>query len=285
MVAFFFSIVGARSLVRIFFSSRRSSLFSCFSFCFFYCCFADLILCFSFSFHFVFFPSFLCFLVFSFLYSLFLSFSFIFTLLWSRAETQKMKKKKTKENDSARYVCIFIRYMYNVLGSAIITIIQLCGLCRLFVHSTLPPSWIAVVAIARANIHHQPSKLCRSFSGVAFCVSFVGRRLWAEAAVDSSIACIPSYSSSSLSLSLPAHFSWPSSIFCICAFLRKRASSAQFMDRRHSRFSLFVMCVCLCVCIMYTMYTFVVDVGGVSAAMWWNAISTWFPSHNRPSLR
>lgn len=101
-----------------------------------------------------------------------------------------MLKRKTKKFESARYVCIFIWYMYNVLGSAIITIIQLCGLCRLFVHSTLLLCYMAgiVVAIAWANIHHQPSKLCRSFFSLLFCWFFLFP-CSGIAAVDSPIAC------------------------------------------------------------------------------------------------
>lgn len=139
------------------------------------------------------FPSILYMFFFSILFFLLSRLFFLvltFTPFLSLAFTLSCWNAEQKKFESARYVCIFIWYMYNVLGSAIITIIQLCGLCRLFVHSTLPLCYMAgtVVAIAWANIHHQPSKLCRSFFSLLFCWFFLFP-CSSIAAVDSPIAC------------------------------------------------------------------------------------------------
>lgn len=253
----FFAIVGARSLVRSFARSHffllDSRRFSCFSSCIFLLLlrrFDPLLL--------IFLP--LCF----FFISCFLVFSFscffrllIFTLLWSHAETQK---RNERENDSARYVCIFIRYMYNVLGSAIITIIQLCGLCRLFVHSTLP---LLYCCCYHCMGKHSPSTL--KVMPLFFCCCFLFFRSLAAETVLKPLLILRLHAFSLSPLCERARLLNFSFFFGVCAFLRKRASSAQFMDRRHSLFS--VSYVCVCVCIIYTVHTFVVDVGGVSAAM------------------
>lgn len=137
----FFPIVGARSLVRLFAFSRFSR-FSCFPFFF--------IVASPFWSSVSLFPHFLCSTLTLTLSSSHFSYFFIYPLMVS------CRNAKNESPDT----CVFIR-MYNVLGSAIITIIQLCGLCRLFVHSYATA--VAVVTIAWANIHQQPSKLCRRF--------------------------------------------------------------------------------------------------------------------------
>lgn len=137
----FFPIVGARSLVRLFAFSRFSR-FSCFPFFF--------IVASPFWSSVSLFSHFLCSTLTLTLPSSHFSYFFIYPLMVS------CRNAKNESPDT----CVFIR-MYNVLGSAIITIIQLCGLCRLFVHSYATA--VAVVTIAWANIHQQPSKLCRRF--------------------------------------------------------------------------------------------------------------------------
>lgn len=136
----FFPIVGARSLVRLFAFSRFSR-FSCFPFFF--------IVASPFWSSVSLFSHFLCSTLTLTLPSSHFSYFFIYPLMVS------CRNAKNESPDT----CVFIR-MYNVLGSAIITIIQLCGLCRLFVHSY---ATAVAVTIAWANIHQQPSKLCRRF--------------------------------------------------------------------------------------------------------------------------
>lgn len=179
-------------------------------------------------------------------------FFFVFFFFFSYLPSYSLMLKR-KKNESTRYVCIFIRYMYNVLGSAIITIIQLCGLCRLFVHSTLP---LLYCCCYHCMGKHSPSTLkvmplffcCCFFAFHSFVAYYIG------AAVDSSIVRFFFY----LSFTRPTLF-----FFLFFVYVLFCVSVLHLME--DIRFSLLVMCVC--VCIIYTMYTYAVDVSGVSAAM------------------
>lgn len=169
----------------------------------------------------------------------------IFTLLWSHTKTQ---------NRIARYACIFI-CMYNVLDSAIITIIQLCGLCRLFVHIYVTAvAFAAAIAIAAAtaadvvtipwaNIHHQLSKLC----------------LYFVAAVDSSIRV----------------FFSPLFFFCCFCFSYCFFPLISVLDLFAYGWETFTCFLC----------TFVVDVGSVSAANVMECDFNLNPIVKRPSFQ
>lgn len=174
----------------------------------------------------------------------------IFTLLWSHTKTQKR---------IARYACIFI-CMYNVLDSAIITIIQLCGLCRLFVHiyvtavafaaaiaiaiATATAADADVVTIPWANIHHQLSKLC----------------LYFVAAVDSSIRVF---------------FFSPLFFFCCFCFSYCFFPLISVLDLFAYGWETFTCFLC----------TFVVDVGSVSAANVMECDFNLNPIVKRPSFQ
>lgn len=177
----FFAIVGARSLARpfsrIFFFSSTFVVFLVFRPVFLLLLrrFDPLLL--------IFLP--LCFFLFlafsSFLFRVF----FVFSYLPSYG---LMLKRKKREKTNRPDTCVFLYGICIMCWVAQSSRLFSCVVYAVFLCTALCHCYIAVVTIAWANIHHQPSKLCRSFSVVAFCFPFFGSIDGAEAAVDSSIA-------------------------------------------------------------------------------------------------